>query len=102
MAKDDEAAQAAGDALEQALLKATRVVEIELARIVKSGEDDLDRLARRTAETLAQLAIDRTLGAAFDLQAPTPVIRGESGVAGSIDQIATAIARAARRGSRFT
>lgn len=49
MAKDDEAAQLAGEALEQALLKATRSVETELARILKRGEDDLERLAGRIA-----------------------------------------------------
>ncbi len=54
--EQDDAAKAAGDALERALLKATQSVERELVRIVKTGEDDLDRLGRRIAETLAQLA----------------------------------------------
>jgi hypothetical protein len=55
--EQDEAARAARDALEAVLPKATQTVERELMRIVKSGDDDLDRLARRIAETLAQLAL---------------------------------------------
>lgn len=101
MTKEDEAAQAAGDALEQALMKATRSVELELDRIVKRGEDDLDRLAGRIAETLARLAIDRAIGAV--LEGSTPVANETwDGAAGSINQLAVAIARAARRGARFT
>jgi hypothetical protein len=93
----DEAASAAGDALEAALLKATQTVERELARIVKSGEDDLDRLARRIAETLAQLALDGLLGES----AQTPRTATEAGVS-SVNQIAGLLAKAARRGMRFT
>ena len=100
MTKDDEAAQAAGDALEQALLKAARVVELELARIVKSGEDDFDRLANRIAETLARLAVDGAMGAFFD-HGPVSASTGE-GAHGSINQVAALVARAARRGARFT
>ena len=100
MNKEDEAAQAAGDALEQALLKATRVVELELARILKNGEDDLDRLANRIAETLARLAVDGAMGAVFD-RAPAPVSADEAG-RGSINEVAALVARAAHRGARFT
>lgn len=96
MAMEEDAAKAAGDALEQALLKATRVVELELARIVKAGEDDLDRLARRIAETLARMTIDGAMGG---MQAPAS---GNEPVQGSVNQIAAAIARAARRGARFS
>lgn len=95
--EENEAAQAAGDALEAALLKATRTVERELSRIVKAGEDDLDRLARRIAETLAQLALDGLLGEVGERSRPA----ADAG-ASSINQIAGALARAARRGSRFT
>ena len=101
MTKEDEAAQAAGDALEQALLKATRSVELELARIVKRGEDDLDRLAGRIAETLARLAIDGAIGAVLEGSAHV-ANETRDGAAGSINQLATAISRAARRGARFT
>lgn len=97
--RETEAAKAAGDALEQALLKATQSVERELARIVKTGEDDLDRLARRIAETLARLAIDGLIGDASGTGAGAPQ---SDGAAGSLNQIATALARAARRGARFT
>ena len=100
MTKDAETAQAAGDALEQALLKAARVVELELARIVKSGEDDFDRLANRIAETLARLAVDGAMGAVFD-HGPVSASAGE-GAHGSINQVAALVARAARRGARFT
>jgi hypothetical protein len=93
----DEAASAAGDALEAALLKATQTVERELARIVKSGEDDLDRLVRRIAETLAQLALDGLLGETVQ----TPRTATEAGVS-SVNQIAGLLAKAARRGMRFT
>jgi hypothetical protein len=92
----DEAARAAGDALEAALMKATQTVERELARIVRAGEDDLDRLARRIAETLAQLALDGVIGG----MGAGP--RGDAETQpSSINQIASALARAARRGARF-
>lgn len=95
--RQDDAARAAGDALEAALLKATLTVERELARIVKSGEEDLDRLARRIAEMLAQLALDGVLG---DAQGSS---RSSNNAAPtSLNQVASALAQAARRGIRFT
>lgn len=99
MAERDDAAAAAGDALEQALLRATQTVERELARIVKTGEDDLDRLARRIAETLAQLALDGVLGGVAGDGAQGAA---RDGGAASLNGIAAALARAARRGARFT
>lgn len=48
--EQEDAAKAGGDALEPALMKATQSVERELARIVKTGEDDLDRLGFAFAE----------------------------------------------------
>lgn len=101
MMKDNEAAQAAGEAMEQALLKATRSIELELARIIKRGEDDLDRLAGRITETLARLAIDGAIGAVLEGSAPV-TNEARDGATGSINQLAAAIARAARRGARFT
>jgi len=72
-------------------------VELELARIVKSGEDDLDRLVRRFADALAKVVIEGAFGAiSGDASAAAP-----SGP-GSVNQIADAIAKAARRGMRFT
>ena len=76
--RETEAAKAAGDALEQALLKAAQSVERELARIVKTGEDDLDLAAQDPAlgiplghgqggsplEVLAHLALVPRHGAA--------------------------------------
>jgi hypothetical protein len=76
-------------------MKAVSSVESELARVVRTGEADLDRLARKVAETLARLAVDNALGAAD--------ARPDGGEAsGSLNGVAAAIARAARRGARFT
>ena len=97
MTKDDDAAQIAGEALEQALLKATRSVEAELARILKRGEDDLERLADRIAETLARLAVEGVMGAGSIPVAPDD----RQGSEPSVNQLATAVVRAARRGGRF-
>ena len=97
MADQDEAAKSAGDALEAALMKATQTVERELARIVRTGEDDLDRLARKIAETLAQLAIDGVIGSVMGV-GETKADSGPS----SLNGVAAALAKAARRGSRFT
>lgn len=100
MTKDDEAAQAAGDALEQALLKATRSVEAELTRILKRGEDNLGRLAGRIAETLARLAVEGVMGVGSGAADPAAVDERQ-GSEPSLNQIATALVRAARRGGRF-
>jgi hypothetical protein len=81
-----ERSQAAADALERRLLRAIESAEGELARVVRQGEADLDRLAVRIAETLAQLAV----GSARTDQAGVPA------------DFAAMIARAARRGARFT
>lgn len=100
MNKEDEAAQAAGEALEQALLKATRSVEAELARVLKRGEDDLDRLVGRIGEALARMAIEGVIGAGSG--APGSSADGDrSGGELSMNQVATALMRAARRGGRF-
>ena len=98
MNEDDEAATAAGEALEAALLKATRTVEGELTRIVRTGEADLERLAQRIAETLARLALDGAFGAATPVAAPVE----SNGPASSFNQMAAALARAAMRGARFS
>lgn len=97
--KETEAARSAGDVLEQSLLKAAHSLERELARIMKAGEDDLDRLARRIAETLARLAMDGVLGGTTDAGADASLGAGSNG---SLNQVAAALARAARRGARFT
>lgn len=98
--EQDDAAKAAGDALERALMKATQSVERELARIVRTGEEDLDRLGRKIAETLAQLALDGVLGGfGGGAKQETPA---DSGGLSSLNQVATALAKAARRGARFT
>ena len=91
----EEQSRIASEMLERSLMKAVGSVETELARVMRAGEADIDRLARRITETLAQLAVDSVLGNAGS--GPT----GSEG-AGSLNGIATAIARAARRGSRFT
>lgn len=92
-----ERAQATADMLERKLLKAVDAADTELARVIRNGEADFDRLARRIAETLAQLAIDSAFGAG------SGDARSEGRDAGaSLNRVATAVARAARRGSRFT
>jgi len=92
-----ETAQRAAEAMEQALLKATQSVERELARILRGGEEDLDRMARRFFERIVELALESVLDGAFG---------ASSGGAGdadrnSMNQATAAIARAAWRGARF-
>lgn len=92
----EEQSRAASEMLERSLLQAVNSVEVELSRVMRAGEADVERLAQRIAQTVAQLAVDSVMGAAE---------RGngaEREGAGSLNGIATAIARAARRGSRFT
>ena len=92
----DDAAPRAAEAMEQALLKATQRIESELARIVRTGEDDLDRMARRFFQRFAELALEGVLDNALGGGAATP-----DAPTSSINQAAAAIARAARRGARF-
>jgi hypothetical protein len=88
----EEQSRVAGEMLERSLLKAVGSVEAELTRVMRTGEADIERLAQRIAETLARLAVDSVFG-----------VEGAAGDgAGSPNGIATAIARAVRRGSRFT
>jgi hypothetical protein len=92
-----ETAQRAAEAMEQALLKATQSMERELARILRGGEEDFDRMARRFFERIVELALESVLDGAFG---------ASSGGAGDVDrnsmnQATAAIARAARRGARF-
>jgi hypothetical protein len=93
----EEQSRVAGEMLERSLMKAVSSVETELGRVVRTGEADLERLARKIAETLAQLAIDSAVGG---LGSGAPSAGGDA--AGSLNGIASAIARAARRGARFT
>lgn len=93
LARIEERSRAAAEMLESSLMKAVSTVESELSRVVRRGEADLERLARAFAETLARLAIDGALGGQRT---------GAGEVGGSGNQIAAAIARAARRGSRFS
>ena len=99
MADQDDQARVAGEQLEAALMRATQAVERELGRIVKAGEDDLDRLARKIAETLAQLAVDGVIGSVLEER------RGAGAQASgpsSLHGIAAALARTVQRGGRFT
>ncbi len=92
----DNTAARAAEAMEQALLKATQSVERELARILRGGEEDLDRIAQRFFERFAELALDSVLEGAFG----APAGAGDA-ERKSMNQAAAAIARAARRGARF-
>lgn len=96
MDKDDEALLAKAAVFEEAMLKSARAIELELERVMKRGEDQLERLAARIAEVLAGLAVDGVLNAVLG--------GGEQSVAadaGSANQTAALIARAVRRGARF-
>jgi hypothetical protein len=105
-------ARAAGEALEQAFAKAGRTIRGELQHLAKTGEADLDRLSRAIVETLAKLAVERLTGGtgsgASEGAAPVNVTMNFSGGASggdavaSSNQIAAAVARAVRRGARFT
>lgn len=96
MDKDDEALLAKAAAFEDAMLKSARAIELELERVMKRGEDQLERLAARIAEVLAGIAVDGALNAVLGGRE-----RGVDADAGSANQAATLIARAVRRGTRF-
>ncbi len=103
-------ARAAGDALEAAFARAGRSIRSELEQAARSGEADLDRLGRKIVEVLAQAAIRQALqGGGRAHGAPVNVTMNVSGgggagsgSAGSANQIAALVARAAARGARFT
>ncbi len=87
-----ERSRAAAEMLERSLLKAVGAVETELARVVRTGETDIERLAGLVVEIVARLGAAGVSGGA---SAPAET-------QGSLNQIATAIARAVRRGARFS
>lgn len=89
-----------GDAMERALTKAAQGFERELSRILTSGEDVVERLARRIAEVLASAVVDGAAGAI--LGGRQDELRSTESEVGSVNQLAVAIAKAARRGVRFT
>lgn len=96
MDREDEALLAKAALFEDAMLKSARAVELELERVMKRGEDQLDRLAARIAEVLAREAVDGALDAVLG--------GGEQSVSdprGSANQAASVIARVVRRGTRF-
>ena len=87
-----ERSRAAAEMLERSLLKAVGAVETELARVVRTGETDIERLAGLVVEIVAKLSAAAPSGA--------PDVGSDA--QGSLNQIATAIARAVRRGARFS
>jgi len=89
-----EAGRVASEMLERSLMKAVGAVEAELARVVRTGEADIARLAGAIVEILAKVSTARDSGP-IDTAGP-----GDGAV--SLNQIAAAVARAARRGARFT
>lgn len=100
-------ARAAADEIERAFARAGRVISSEMTSFAKSGEADLDRLARKLVETLAQLAVRSAFGAEGALSPVNLVMHVAPGaqaadVVSSANQIAAAAARAVRRGARFT
>lgn len=99
MDRDDEALLARASAFEDAMLKSARSIELELERVMKRGEDQLDRLASRIAEVLARVAIDGALDTLVGGGSQTSVGSGDG--MGSMNQTASMIARAVQRGTRF-
>lgn len=88
-----ERSRAAAEMLERSLMKAVGSVEAELARVVRAGETDIERLAGLVVEIVARL------GAAAPSGGSAP---DGAKAQGSLNQVATAIARAVRRGARFS
>ena len=99
--KDDnaiaEAGRIASEALERSLMKAVGAVEAELARVVRAGEADIARLAGSIVEILTKISATQSAGPANAVDSG-----GAVDAALSLNQIAAAVARAARRGARFT
>lgn len=91
-----ERVQATADVLERRLLKAVGAADAELARVIRNSEAEFERLTRRIAATLAELAVESVFRG-WTGGAPS----GETGAAPSPNGIAKAITRAARRGARF-
>jgi hypothetical protein len=90
----EERSRIAAEVLERSLLRALGNVEAELARVVRTGEADLERLAVLFIDTLTKLAGASGSG-------------GDGGTSGSqagvsANQLAAAITRMARRGARFS
>jgi hypothetical protein len=90
----EERSRVAAEMLERSLLRALGNVEAELARVVRTGEADLERLAVLFIETLAKLADASGSGGDGGTSDPR--------AGGSANQIATTIARMVRRGARFS
>lgn len=101
-------ARAAAEQMQAEFAQAGRAVRSELEQLAKTGEADLDRLAKKLLETLAQLAVRQAFGGADGGGSPVNVVMnvaagaGASDVVSSANQIAAAAARAVRRGARFT
>ena len=96
-AEDDaleERARVAGEMLEWSLMMAVGTVEAELSRVMRTGEADLERLAAMVLEVVDRLSRASEGGA--------PNSSGGGAEAGSANQIATTVARAVRRGARFS
>jgi hypothetical protein len=96
MDRDDEALLAKAAVFEGAMLKSARAIELELERVMKRGEDQLERLAARIAEVLARVALDGALDAVLGNREQSLDVDG-----GAANQTAALIARAVQRGSRF-
>ena len=96
MDRNDEALLVKAAVFEDAMLKSARAIELELDRVIKRGEDQLERLASRIAEVLAGVAIDGAVNAVLGGREQSSADTG-----GSANQTAAMIARAVSRGSRF-
>jgi len=101
-------ASEAGDVIAAAFARAGRSIRGELEAAARSGEADFERLGRKIAETLAQIAARQIVSGGG---APVNVTMNVAGTTGggaasgggaSANQIAALLARAAARGARFS
>jgi hypothetical protein len=102
-------ASEAGDAIAAAFARAGRAIRGELEAAARSGEADFDRLGRKIAEVLAQMALRQVVSGGGGGSTPVNVTMNVAGGAGassgagaSANQIAALVARAAARGARFS
>jgi hypothetical protein len=96
-------ARAAADAMEAAFARAGRAVRGELEALARGGEADLDRLARKIADVLAQAVLQSAAGARAPVNLTMNVAGGPAGQAtASANQLAALAAQLIARGGRFT
>lgn len=99
-------ARLAAEQIERSFSRAGAAIRTEMNQIVRSGEADLDRLARKLARVLTEMALTQAFGpeprgATTNIVMKVAGGDAAGGVAPSAAQIGAAAARAVRRGMRF-